>query len=490
MSFYGALFRKAWTAFRRGWKPVLCATLLSMLPALVQGVLTGTHVLSRGTSSGLILTVLLLLCSLLFVPGLTIICLKLLRGEKAGLRDLLEGLRRFGRFLAADLLFSLMVTGLLLAFLVPFVLSGAPRRVNIVFWMEAAAFIAGFLWLFSLYGLFPKTVVDQDVRGPVAVLRRSRELTRGFRWRFLGLNVLFFALSLLTYLLGANPHPGVIALRWVITFVNSVLNPMLTCAFYEAICNPGADGTGPQKDALGLSRGDETMGEEVPVMSEAKPLPGWYSRLYHQRLTVCLWLLAAACVIFLAAMLRNLGGINAARVLGFLYYPGLAFCFWTGVKALADGNRVKAVCASVVYLVWYTVSQVMLADGDIVFLFRYMPDTFFLNSAFLAGVAFLAHILWGEKRFGFIPFIVVLLLLLSDVIGTLTTMPNFGLMMRYGLSEPSVVISYLCETFSRLLLTAAFAVGLLPARFGSRIVEEAEQVSYEPEDEDNVTEDE
>ena len=59
-----------------------------------------------------------------------------------------------------------------------------------------------------------------------------------------------------------------------------------------------------------------------------------------------------------------------------------------------------------------------------------------------------------------------------------------------SLSEPSVVISYLCETFSRLLLTAAFAVGLLPARFGSRIVEEAEQVSYEPEDEDNVTEDE
>ena len=194
MTFYADLIRKGWTALIRGWKPVLCATLLSMLPALVQGVLTGTHVLSRGTSSGLILTVLLLLYSLLFVPGLTIICLKLLRGEKAGLRDLLEGLRRFGRFLAANLLFSLMVTGLLLAFLVPFVLSGAPRRVNLVFWMETAAFIAGFLWLFSLYGLYPKTVVDQDVRGPVAVLRRSRELTRGFRWRFLGLNVLFFAL--------------------------------------------------------------------------------------------------------------------------------------------------------------------------------------------------------------------------------------------------------------------------------------------------------
>ena len=489
MTFYADLIRKGRTALIRGWKPVLCATLLSMLPALVQGVLTGTHVLSRGTTSGLILTVLLLLCSLLFVPGLIIICLKLLRGEKAGLRDLLEGLRRFGRFLAADLLFSLMVTGLLLVFLVPFVLSGAPRRVNIVFWMEAVAFIAGFLWLFSLYGLFPKTVVDQDVRGPVAVLRRSRELTRGFRWRFLGLNVLFFALSLLTYLLGANPHPGVIALRWVITFVNSVLNPMLTCAFYEAICNPGADGTGPQKDALGLSRGDETTGEEVPVMSEAKPLPGWYSRLYHRRLTVCLWLLVAACVIYLVQAVPILGSLTSVQILGCLYVPGLAFFLWTGLKSLKEGSREKAIAAAVLYLVWYILNQMISAEWDFRILSLFF-SSFFVTSAFAAGLAFLAHILWGEKRFGFIPFLLVLLLLLSDVIGALTTMPNFGLMMRYGLSEPSVVISYLCETFSRLLLTAAFAVGLLPARFGSRIVEEAEQVSYEPEDEDNVTEDE
>ena len=223
-------------------------------------------------------------------------------------------------------------------------------------------------------------------------------------------------------------------------------------------------------------------------MAEAKPLPGWYSRLYHRRLTVCLWLLAVGCVLFLAAMLRNLGGINAARVLGFLYYPGLAFCFWTGVKALADGNRVKAVCASVVYLVWYTVSQVMLADGDIVFLLRYMPDTFFLNSAFLAGVTFLAHILWGEKRFGFIPFIVVLLLFLSDLSMCFTGIPNFLVMRQYHLMEASDFIFYVCQLLADPLLMSAFAVGMLPAWFGSRAVEvEKKEISDEAEDEEDIT---
>lgn len=497
MSFYGALFRKAWTAFCRGWKPVLCATLLSILPSLVQNVLTGTGVLTREPSS-LLMTLPLIFCSLLFVPGITIMWLRLLRGERAGLRDLREGLRFLGRFLSAELLFFLMLSGLLLVFVIPFLLSGAPRRDNLVFCLDMAALLAGFLWLYCLYGLFPKTTVDQDVRGPVAVLRRSRELTRRCRWRFLGLNVFLFSLILVSYLLLSSAHPGIIAVRMVLNFAINVLNPMLTCAFYEAICTrePGIMEQWGRTRALEQREDPERQGEndrvqeKAPSGPETKPLPAWYARLYHHRLKICLGLLVATCVLYLAPAVQIVGSFSAVQVLSCLYYPGLAFCLWTGLKSLSDGNRGKAIGAAVIYLVWYAAFQLISAEGDFRLLCL-MVSSYFLTSAFMAGLAFLGHTLWGKRKYGFIPFIVVLLLCLSDLSACITGIPNFLLMKQYHLMEEEIyIVFYCCQLLAALLLTSAFAVGMLPARFGSRVVEGAEEASGEPEDEDDAAEDE
>ncbi|MBR2601175.1 MAG: hypothetical protein IKE08_00630 [Clostridia bacterium] len=489
MTFYADLVRKGWAAFVRGWKLVLCATFLSILPALVQNVLTWTGVLTREPSS-LWLILPLTFCSLLFVPGITIIWLRLLRGERAGLRDLREGLRFLGRFLSAELLFFLMLSGLLLVFVIPFLLSGAPRRDNLVVWLELAALLAGFLWLSCLYGLFPKTAVDQDVRGPVAVLCRSRELTRGHRWRFLGLNVFLSALILLPYPLLSSTHPGVIALRMVLTFAINVLNPMLTSAFYEAIRSPRAEESDLQETPSPWLQGDDQPLEKASAAPETKFLPVWYSRLYRRRLTICLWLLVAACVLYLAPAVLILDSITVVQVLGCLYYPGLAFFLWTGLKALSDDNRGKAIGTAILYLVWYAVFQLISAEGDFRLL-RLMASSYFLTSAFLAGVAFLVHTLCAKKKLGFIPFIVVALLCLSDLSACITGIPNFLLMKQYHLMEEEIyIVFYCCQLLAALLLTSAFAVGMFPARFGSRVVEGAEEASGEPEDEDDAAEDE
>ena len=111
---------------------------------------------------------------------------------------------------------------------------------------------------------------------------------------------------------------------------------MLTSAFYEAVCGPGTGETGLQKEKSSLPQGDEKLQGKASAVSEAKPLPSWYARLYCRRLTICLWLLVAACVVFLAPLVRIADFLSTVQILGGLYCPGLAFCLWNGLKALSD----------------------------------------------------------------------------------------------------------------------------------------------------------
>jgi hypothetical protein len=235
---------------------------------------------------------------------------------------------------------------------------------------------------------------------------------------------------------------------------------------------------------------DGLPGKTASGDREGKPLPAWYARLYRRRLTVCLWLLAAACVFYLAPLVWIWGSFDAVQILGCLYWPGLAFCLWTGLKALSAGNRRKAVGAAVLYLVWYAVFQLISAEGDFRLLLL-MIGSYFVTGAFAAGAAFLVHTLCVEKKYGFIPFIVVALLCLSDLSACITGIANLRFMQRYSLAEDTgVIVAYCCDLLAAFMLTAAFTAGMLPGRFGARAVEGWTETDFDAPAEDEEEEEE
>ena len=239
MSFYSDLFRKGWAAFRRGWKLILSVSLLMILPGLIYNIAVWAGVLENKWPEILLILVLMLI-ELLFVPGVIMIWLKLLRNEPAELRVLVDGLHYIGKYLRAGLLLSLMLLGIILGVLLLSALLFALFRVDssqktiigLIVWILAGAC---FVWLLLLYGMFSEIGVDQDTSGAVETLRHSREIVRGHRLHFLGLLVILAVPGIPISLLIRSQHPAVIAICFVLSFAVSILNYMLTTTFYETI---------------------------------------------------------------------------------------------------------------------------------------------------------------------------------------------------------------------------------------------------------------
>ena len=239
MSFYADLFRKGWAAFRRGWKLILGATLLMILPGLIYSVPVWASILENKWPENLIALVSILI-ELMFVPGVVMIWLKLLRNEPAELRYLADGLHCIGKYLLAGLLFSLMSLGIILgvmllsaSLLALFQVDPSKKLlIGLIVWIPAGAFL---VWLLLLYGMFPETSVDQDTSGAIESLRRSRDILRGRRWRYLGLLMILAIPIVLGYLLPVNQHPVVVIIRTVLSYAFSILSYMLNVTFYETI---------------------------------------------------------------------------------------------------------------------------------------------------------------------------------------------------------------------------------------------------------------
>lgn len=232
MGFYTDLFRKGWAAFRRDWKLVLCAALFAWLPAFAYYTLVWTGVVSR-EGYYVWISFLPAFIRALFAPGNTIIWLKLLREEKAELRDLLTGLHFAGKYLLAALLLILMMTGVFLAVIILLLINGH-RSNNAVFFMIVSA-VLFLVYLACLYGLASQTAVDIDTKGPVAVLRSSRKLLRGHRWRFMGLMLILLVPTILSTLLDRIHHPAAYGVCMILGFAVVILDLMGVNSFYEMI---------------------------------------------------------------------------------------------------------------------------------------------------------------------------------------------------------------------------------------------------------------
>ena len=210
-----------------------------ILPGLIYNIAVWAGVLENKRPEILLILVLMLI-ELLFVPGVIMIWLKLLRNEPAELRVLVDGLHYIGKYLRAGLLLSLMLLGIILGVLLLSALLFALFRVDssqktiigLIVWILAGAC---FVWLLLLYGMFSEIGVDQDTSGAVETLRHSREIVRGHRLHFLGLLVILAVPGIPISLLIRSQHPAVIAICFVLSFAVSILNYMLTTTFYETI---------------------------------------------------------------------------------------------------------------------------------------------------------------------------------------------------------------------------------------------------------------
>ena len=103
----------------------------------------------------------------------------------------------------------------------------------------------GLVWLQLMYGMRTETTVDQSVTGPVGILRRSREILRAYRWRYLGLLAILSVPGIPGFLLFRSQHPAAFAISMVIVFAINILQNMLNCAFYEAVRPAGKTNAEP-----------------------------------------------------------------------------------------------------------------------------------------------------------------------------------------------------------------------------------------------------
>ena len=249
MSFYTDLFRKGWAAFRRGWKLVIGVTLLMLLPGTIQNILTRIGILGN-EGAGILIAVVPGLIKILLLPGAVMIWLKLQRNEQAELRDLLGGLHYAGRYLLAILLLSVIVWGIvlgaaLLSAVLTILLQVDRSQLSIVRPFMIVPLGIGLVWLLLMYGMLTETTVDQGVTGPVGILRRSREILRAYRWRYLGLLAILSVPVILGFLLFRSQHPAAFAISMVIVFAINILQNMLNCAFYEAVRPAGKTNAEP-----------------------------------------------------------------------------------------------------------------------------------------------------------------------------------------------------------------------------------------------------
>ena len=234
---FADLFRKARDAFRRDWKLMLLASFLSGVPGMISDVLDAAGVIQANRWPGSALSLVFTLISMFFIPGVTIICLKLLREEKAEPADLVRGFRYAGKYVGAALLCALIPLGYLLFMASPL----AAGRQQLPTWALIGLSIALLLlavWsilLMLFYPLIPQTAVDRDTKGPISVMRCSREMLRGHRWQAFMLFLLLAVLLVPQYLISRISHPAALVGSTLLSVLWRVIQSLLVCAFYEAI---------------------------------------------------------------------------------------------------------------------------------------------------------------------------------------------------------------------------------------------------------------
>jgi len=185
--------------------------------------------------------------------GFHLIALRAIRNEPTGFRDLFVGFSRWGTIVGASLLVSLLICLGILLFLLP-----------------------GILWALT-YAFVPIAVLDRSRGvgprrrlGPIEAMRRSRELTEGYRGVLFGIGLLLIlptlavvALSMVKTLLPEFPLP-VWAIRVFLLLSGTLFLGPLQAASYMAVYNAVTGLEQPPDEP------DEATGPAEPLPIDAR----------------------------------------------------------------------------------------------------------------------------------------------------------------------------------------------------------------------------
>jgi uncharacterized membrane protein len=244
------------------------AAALVALPGLIGAVIVPQ---TAGTESSLTSTIVILVTSLLALIGqLAIIRLAVTPAVSVG-EAIAHGARRMPIYLVAGILLTI---GFVIA-MIPFALilyaAGVPldRTNELATVASPVTLVLALLYLMLVIFicvrmLMTSPVASEEEAGPVQIIRRSWELTRGHWWRLFGFILIFF--------LGAGVVIAVV--NWVISFVAVMLlgpiEPMSASALVVALVDCCVNATVTLLLAVMLARiylqlvGRESLAVGVP----------------------------------------------------------------------------------------------------------------------------------------------------------------------------------------------------------------------------------
>jgi hypothetical protein len=246
----------------------IVAAALIILPGLVVEVISPSSI---RTNSSFVESILILVSSLLALIGqLSIIRLAVTPAVSVG-EAIGHGARRMPIYLVAAILLTLGFIVALIPFAVVAYVAGVPfdRSSEQAFLQSPVAMLLSLLYLallifIAIRMLMSSPVASEEESGPIQILRRSWDLTRGHWWQLFGFMILFIIGALVL----------IAAVNWGVTAVAVILlgaiEPMSLSALVVGLFDSIVNGVVTVILAVMLARiylqltGRETAGASVP----------------------------------------------------------------------------------------------------------------------------------------------------------------------------------------------------------------------------------
>lgn len=218
----------------------IVAAALIALPALVAGVLNPGASASEGSLTA---TLALLISSILAVVGQLAI-IRLAVGSTVSVGEAIaHGARRMPIYIVAGLVIAAILAIALVPFAIILYESGVPMDEKALAGSPISALLlllyTALAMFFGVRMLMSSPVASEEATGPIAILRRSWDLTAGHWWRLFGFMLLFliaagiliaavnWAVGLFAYSL-LGPIDPMSASALVVAFAGAIVNSALT----------------------------------------------------------------------------------------------------------------------------------------------------------------------------------------------------------------------------------------------------------------------
>lgn len=238
----GELTRRARESLSGAWGPAIG------LIVIAYAIMFGAMLISSAIPLGNLVVQYVLMPPM--IVGVIMYFMSRLRGEPGRIGQLFNGFSAFGPSVLAQLLLVLIILGVMLALIIPFIIAAMailssaggwsairdsgpeamrsfPSLIVLIILFYIALMVVA-TWIQLRFALVWAILADQPTYGALATLRRSVQIMRGRKWKFFCLMFRFFGWSLLAILTCG------IGYLWVIPYM---------CAGYTAFYEDAAPRT-------------------------------------------------------------------------------------------------------------------------------------------------------------------------------------------------------------------------------------------------------